>query len=357
MFYSLLPQHVYRHCDGSIKFWHANSGMNVHMYIHYLDIIILATVSFQPSIVINTQESFEKTPIIPPQRKQHKQQKTRKVSQDATTAITGNSNTKELTKPAPQVATGDTAVVGNTGKEKTETIMTTPSKKTEGSTSSPPLSLTDVQASKKSSKTLPAKSEERSKLSHVNKGKSEKVRRSHPTSPVKKTPTKADPVTPEKEKTPTREATPSSDHQHHHNKTQQALDDAKVPSSPAATPSANNTPVKPSETQQTPNENTHVVAEGKETRKSQKSPDLDDFVIIELPSPQDIVDEGVPVEVPVSEYFPVGHVILNSVDWSLTVINAGLCVMIYSFQPSRPSGAVKVCTCYHYILHCKIVVT
>ena len=335
----------------------SSSGMPIQvcMYIHYPDIIILATVSFQPSIVINTQESFEKTPIIPPQRKQHKQQQTRKVSQDATTAITGNSNTKELAKSPPQAATGDTAVVGNTGKEKTETIVTTPSKKTEGSTSSPPLSPTDVQASKKSSKTLPAKSEERLKLSHVNKGKSEKVRRSHPTSPVKKTPTKADPVamvTPEKEKTPTREATPSSDHQHHHNKTPQA----KVPSSPAATPSADNTPVKPSETEQTPNENAHAVTEGKETGKPQKSPDLDDFVIIELPSPQDAVDEGVPVEVPVSEYFPVGHVILNSVDWSLTVINAGLCVMIYSFQPSRPSGAIKVCTCYHYILHCKIVV-
>ena len=328
--------------------------IQVCLYIHYPDIIILATVSFQPS----TQESFEKTPIIPPQRKQHKQQQTRKVSQDATIASTGNSNTKELTKPSPQVATGDTAVVSNTGKEKTEMIVTTPSKKTEGSTSSPPLSPTDVQASKKSSKTLPAKSEERSKLAHINKGKSEKVRRSHPTSPVKKTPTKADPVamvTPEKEKTPTREATPSSDHQHHHNKTPQALDDAKVPSSPAATPSADSTPVKPSETQ-APSENAHVVAEGKEMGKPQKSPDLDDFVIIELPSPQDTVDEGVPVEVPVSEYFPVGHVILNSVDWSLTVINAGLCVMIYSFQPSRPSGTIKVCTCY-YILHSKIVVT
>ena len=285
----------------------SSSGMPIQvcMYIHYPDIIILATVSFQPSIVINTQESFEKTPIIPQQRKQ---QQTHKVSQDATTASTGNSNTKELTKPAPQVATGDTAVVGNTGKEKTETIVTTPSKKTEGSTSSPPLSPTDVQASKKSSKTLPVKSEERSKLSHVNKGKSEKVRRTQPTSPVKKTPTKTDPVavvTPENEKTPTREATPSSDHQHHHNKTPQALDDAKVPSSPAATPIADNTPVKLSETQQTPNENTHVVAEGKETGKPQKSPDLDDFVIIELPSPQDAVDEGVPVEVPVSEYFVI----------------------------------------------------
>ena len=311
-------------------------------------------MSLQPSIVINTQESFEKTPIIPPQRKQ---QQTRKVSQDATAASTGNSNAEELTKPAPQAASGDAAVVSNTNKEKAETVMTTPSKKTEESTSSPPSSPTDVQASRKSSKTLPAKSEESKKLSHVNKGKSEKVRRSQPTSPVKKTPTKTDPVavvTPEKEKTPTRETTPSSD-QHHKNKTPQA----KVLSSPAVTPSADNTPVKASETQQTPNENENVVAENKETEKPQKSsvtPDLDDFVIIEIPSSQDAVDEGVPVEVPVSEYFPVGHVILNSVDWSLTVINVGLCVMIYSFQPSRPTAAVKVCLVYAYQYNCVMYV-
>ena len=42
-------------------------------------------------------------------------------------------------------------------------------------------------------------------------------------------------------------------------------------------------------------------------------------------------------------YFPVSHVILNTVDWSLTVTNDGLCVMIYSFQPSKPVTPIKVC--------------
>ena len=324
-------------------------------YHLYHCITTLITVSFQPSIVINTQESFERTPIIPPQQKQkqqqpqQQQQQMHKVSDNTTTASTGNGNAKELTKPAPPAATGDTAVVNNANKEKPERVVTTPSKNTEGSTSSPPLSPTDVQTSKKSLKTLPTKSEERSKLSHVNKGKSEKVRRSRPTSPIKRTPTKTDPVamiTPEKEKTPTREGTPSSD-QHHRNKMPQA-DDSKVPSSPSGTASADNTPVKPPESQQALNENSHAVAESKDTEKPQGpsiTPDLDDFVIIEIPSSQDAVDEGIPVEVPVSEYFPVGHVTLNSVDWSLTVINVGLCVMIYSFQPSRPNAAIKVCVC------------
>ena len=42
-------------------------------------------------------------------------------------------------------------------------------------------------------------------------------------------------------------------------------------------------------------------------------------------------------------YFPVSHVILNTVDWSLIVANDGLCVMIYSFQPSKPVTPIKVC--------------
>ena len=290
-------------------------------------------MSFQPSIVINTLESFERTPIILSQQKQQ----IRKASGDATTANTG---TKQLTNPAPPVAAGNNAVNNNTNKEKV--VIITPSKKTEGSASSPPLSPTDVETTKKNAKTLLAKSEERLKVSHINKGKSEKVRRSQPTSPVKKTPTKTDPiamVTPEKEKTPTRESTPDR----HQNKTPQA-NDAKVLPSPAATASANNTPVKPAETQQSPSDNTHVVAGSKETEKpSEPSPDLDEFVIVELPSSQDAVGEAVPVEVPVLDYFPVSHVTLNNVDWSLTVVNVGLCVMIYSFQSSRPNNAIKVC--------------
>ena len=42
-------------------------------------------------------------------------------------------------------------------------------------------------------------------------------------------------------------------------------------------------------------------------------------------------------------YFSVSHVILNTVDWSLIVANDGLCVMIYSFQPSKPVTPIKVC--------------
>ena len=318
-------------------------------------------MSLQPSIVINTQESFERAPIIPPkqQQQQQQQQQVHRASESAAIVNTGNSNTKELTraKPALLVTIGNRIV----DEEKTEPAVTTPKKKTpDGSSVSPPLSPSDVQATKKGSKTLLVKSEEKTKVSHVNRAKSEKVRRSQPTSPVKTTPTKTDPaamVTPEKGKTPTKEATPSTDHQQ--NKTPQAHN-VKVSSSPAPSASTNNTPVK-TETQPAANENTSTVAESKEVEKPQKpspavSPDPDEFVIIDMPVPSsdDAVDEAIPVEVPVSEYFPVAHVILNSTDWSLTIVNVGMCVMIYSFQPSRPNTAIKVCK--NYCVHTYICI-
>ena len=314
-------------------------------------------MSLQPSIIINTQESFKRAPIIPSKQQQHQQQKqVHKESENATVVNTSNSNTKGLAKakPASLVTTGNSIV----DKEKTETAVTTPKKKTpDGSSVSPPLSPTDVQAVSKGSKTLLVKSEERTKVSHINRGKSEKVRRhSQPTSPVKSTPTKTDPVvmvTPEKGKTPTKEATPSADYQQ--NKTPQTHD-VKVSSSPVLSASTDNTPVK-ADTQPAANETTSTVAENKEVEKPQKPSvaDLEEFVIIDMPPPSsgDTVDEVIPAEVPVSEYFPVAHVILNSTDWSLTIVNVGMCVMIYSFQSSRPSTAIKVCKkyCVHMHMH------
>ena len=72
---------------------------------------------------------------------------------------------------------------------------------------------------------------------------------------------------------------------------------------------------------------------------------LPEFYIIEFPSFSKL-------GLPKSDYFPVSHVVLNSVDLSLTVANVGLCVMIYTFLPSKPSTAVKVCT--HVMLDIRI---
>ena len=63
---------------------------------------------------------------------------------------------------------------------------------------------------------------------------------------------------------------------------------------------------------------------------------LSDYCIVEKPSSRDL-------GVSLLDFFPVSHVILNNVDWSLTVVNIGLCVMIYSFQPSNPNTDIKVC--------------
>ena len=233
-------------------------------------------------------------------------------------------------------------------EEKPESVVTTPSKRT-----SPPVSPTDTQPPRKSSKTLPPKSlvVEKSKVSHISKGKSEKVRHSsQPLSPDKKSPTKTSPaamVTPEKGKTPTKPTTPPGDQQQ---KTPQDKSTKTTPTSAGST-SPSSTPVKP-EPQQVASEGARVVSESKETDKSQQpsapTPGVDDdFVIIDMPSSvEDTTDAAVPVEVPVSEYFPVAHVVLNSVDWSLTIVNNGLCVMIYSFQSSKPTTAVKVCVVY-----------
>lgn len=298
---------------------------------------IIPVVSFQPSISISTVEWFERTTAAATPQQKHKQQVQRKLN-TSTTEKTGN--TSETQPKTPDKSSH---------KEKPESVVTTPSKKT----SSPPVSPTDTQPPKKSSKTLPPKSlatDERTKVSHVNKGKSEKVRHSsQPVSPDKKSPTKTTPaaamVTPEKGKTPTKATTPPAEQQQ---KTPQDNKTKTTPTSAVST-SASNTPVKP-ESQQAVSEGTRVVSESKGTAdKSQQpsaaSPDVDDdFVIVERPPPEDMTDTVAPVDVPVSEYFPVAHVMVNSTDWSLTVVNVGLCVMIYSFQPSRPVTAVKVCT-------------
>ena len=65
---------------------------------------------------------------------------------------------------------------------------------------------------------------------------------------------------------------------------------------------------------------------------------LSEFCIIERPWSRDL-------DVPALDFFPVSHIILNNVDWSLTVVNIGLCVMIYSYQLSMPDTDIKVCAC------------
>ena len=280
-------------------------------------------------------EWFERTTVAATPQQKHKQQQVQRKLNSSATEKTGNTNETQQRTPDK-----------SSHKEKPESVVATPSKKT-----SPPVSPTDTQPPKKGSKTLPPKSlpvEERSKVSHINKGKSEKVKHSsQPVSPDKKSPTKTTPaamVTPEKGKTPTKVTTPPADQQQ---KTPQDDKTKKTPTSVAST-STSNTPVKP-ESQQPASEGTHVVSESKGTDKSQQpsvpSPDVDDdFVIVERPPPEDVTDTVAPVEVPVSEYFPVAHVTVNSTDWSLTVVNVGLCLMIYSFHPSRPVTAIKVCT-------------
>ena len=100
------------------------------------------------------------------------------------------------------------------------------------------------------------------------------------------------------------------------------------------------TPVKLDLPQEATIEDTLIVTDSKELDKYKQlciinSPDLDSFDIIEW-------DDAITSVVPMSEYFPVSHVILNDTDWSLTVINVGLCVMLYTFQSCKPSTAIKV---------------
>jgi len=331
------------------------------------------TVAFQPSIIISTLQSFERTPMLPPHQQQQQLQKqhVRKTSDSSTPVNTGSKNTKGPTnvEPSSPTTVGESAQQAMDKRHKStseEPVVT--SKDTEILTHSPPLSPTDVESPSKGSKTLPAKSsaaDERKALFAVTKGKSEKKKHSHTTTPEKSetSTTATSPtstthpavVTPEKEKTPTKAATTPSDQQQ---KTPQDDNTKVTPSSPTST-STSNTPVKPdprhaaNEDAHTPTANTKAsgdhhkdVAESKETEQplTTPSPGSDEFVIIDLPSPDDLIDsDTAPVEVPVSEYFPVSHVILNSIDWSLTVVNVGLCIMIYSFQPSKPNTTIKVC--------------
>ena len=106
--------------------------------------------------------------------------------------------------------------------------------------------------------------------------------------------------------------------------------DKRTPTKPTAT-----APVTP-EPLHASNKSTYFVADIEDMEESQQpywfiSPEFPEYLMIELPSPDELM-----------EYFPVSHVILNNVDWSLTVVNDGLCVMIYSFLPSRPSTTVNV---------------
>ena len=94
----------------------------------------------------------------------------------------------------------------------------------------------------------------------------------------------------------------------------------------------------------TSNNNAHFVASSEEMDESQQpyntfaNTGFPESLMNRLSSPYEV-----------TEYFPVSHVILNDIDWSLTVVNDGLCVMIYSFLQSKPTTAVKVCT-VHYVL-------
>ena len=89
----------------------------------------------------------------------------------------------------------------------------------------------------------------------------------------------------------------------------------------------------------TSNKNAHFVADSEDMDEPYTfiSADFPEYLMIELPSPDELM-----------EFFPVSHVILNDIDWSLTVVNDGLCVMIYSFLQSKPTTAVKV---YIYPTH------
>ena len=111
-------------------------------------------------------------------------------------------------------------------------------------------------------------------------------------------------------------------------------------------PSINSAPVDPTPHQETDkaanpevnNEETNDF--GQPYTITISDDDLSEYCVVELPSSDDL-------GVPALNFFPVSHIILNDVDWSLTVVNIGLCVMIYSYQLSNPNIDIKVCT---YIL-------
>jgi len=67
---------------------------------------------------------------------------------------------------------------------------------------------------------------------------------------------------------------------------------------------------------------------------------VDDYVIVDLPSPATKDDTS--SSLPSSEFFPVSQVLLNPNDMSMCVVNIGLCVLLYSFQPTNTS-TIKVC--------------
>ncbi|XP_065907134.1 syntaxin-binding protein 5-like isoform X2 [Dysidea avara] len=69
---------------------------------------------------------------------------------------------------------------------------------------------------------------------------------------------------------------------------------------------------------------------------------VDDYIIVDLPSPATKDDTS--SRVPSSEFFPVSQVILNPDDLSMCVVNIGLCVMLYSFQPAQTGAAIKSLT-------------
>jgi len=67
---------------------------------------------------------------------------------------------------------------------------------------------------------------------------------------------------------------------------------------------------------------------------------VDDYVIVDLPSPASIDDTS--SSSLSSDFFPVSQVLLNPNDMTMCVVNIGLCVMIYSFQPANTSATIKV---------------
>jgi len=67
---------------------------------------------------------------------------------------------------------------------------------------------------------------------------------------------------------------------------------------------------------------------------------VDDYVVVDLPSPATKDDTS--NSMPSSEFFPVSQVLFNPNDMSICVVNIGLCVLLYSFQPTNTSP-IKVC--------------
>ncbi|XP_065908017.1 uncharacterized protein [Dysidea avara] len=302
----LLPADVLitGHCDGSVKFWHANS------------------VSFQQSISVNTLESFERTPVHKMSPSTHKQVVSNEGSSQpepsSPTSKTGTQTDNETVEGSKDNSKTNEA----TNKETTSTE--TPSKESTCSQSSDV--KTDESTTPKS-KTLPA-NKQATPVKRSQDGKSETM--AHTSSSKSNEKKEGQPKTPDKGKASEGQAKTST------TKETSSQQDDKTTSTAGQSIGDNTSSTKPkTETHSTGDKNTSSDPSTQDpSQPVVTSPtDPDDFVIV------DLVDG--PVEIPVSEFFPVCHVTLNHDDWSLCVANTGLCVLLYSFHPIM-TGSVPI---------------